>query len=219
MAVVQTFRAISEFLSSMKCLDISSPKDLIIFMTKLVVSPRNWKFLPIYAGKIGLHVRTMWSRRVGPGCHVFTIMGSNLGKHHSEKYSPTSFSGHFCLSSRPKQIHLVSRCYSPQIITLCDLNLDRRFLFHTSSQFFSSCFWCDNQFWPHRVSTETVSASTIITLNTVSRTTLIMYTLWVAQACASDAHNSVWQTGRILENSVCASESGWEKMGSWGSVS
>lgn len=59
MAVVQTFRAISEFLSSMKCLGISSPKDLIIFMTKLVVSPWNWKFLPIYAGKIGLHVRTM----------------------------------------------------------------------------------------------------------------------------------------------------------------
>lgn len=218
MAVVQTFRAISEFLSSMKCLGISSPKDLIIFMTKLVVSPRNWKFFPIYAGKIGLHVRTMWSRRVGPGRHVFTIMGSNLGNH-SEKCSPTSFSGHFCLSSYPKQIHLISRCYSPQIITLCDLNLDRRFLLHTSSQFFSSCFWCDNKFWQHRVSTERVSASTIITLNTVSRTTVIMCTLWVAQACASDAHNSVWQKRRILENSVCASESGREKLGGWGSVS
>lgn len=78
MAVVQTFRVISEFLSSMKCLGSSSPKDLIIFMTKLVVSPWNWKFLPIYAGKIGLHVRTMWIRRVGPGCHVFTVMCHDL---------------------------------------------------------------------------------------------------------------------------------------------
>ena len=79
MAVIQIFRVISEFLSSMKCLGSSSPKDLIIFMTKLVVSPWNWKFLPIYAGKIGLHVRTMmWISRVGPGCHVFNVMCHNL---------------------------------------------------------------------------------------------------------------------------------------------
>jgi len=59
MAVVQTFRVISEFLSSMKYLGSSSPKDLIIFMTKLAVSSWNWKFFPIYSGKTGLHLRTM----------------------------------------------------------------------------------------------------------------------------------------------------------------
>lgn len=74
MAVVQTFRVISEFLSSMECLGSSSPKDLINFMTKLVVSPWNWKFLLIYAAKTGLHIRTMWIRRMGQGCHVFTVM-------------------------------------------------------------------------------------------------------------------------------------------------
>lgn len=47
-------------------------------MTKLVVSLWNWKFLPIYAGKIGLHVRTMWIRKVGLGCHVFTAMYRDL---------------------------------------------------------------------------------------------------------------------------------------------
>lgn len=114
MAVVQALRVISEFLSSMKCLGSSSPKDLIIFMTKLVVSLRNWKFLPIYVGKIGLHIRTMWIRRVALGCHVFAVIQCDLGaselqkKHHSEKCKicPTFLSGHFC-HSKQNQIHLV----------------------------------------------------------------------------------------------------------------
>lgn len=114
MAVVQALRVISEFLSSMKCLGSSSPKDLIIFMTKLVVSLQNWKFLPIYAGKIGLHIRTMWNKRVAPGCHVLAVIQCDLGarelqkKHYTEKCKvcPAFLSGHFCCSQQ-NQIHLV----------------------------------------------------------------------------------------------------------------
>lgn len=171
MAVVQAFRVISEFLSSMKCLGSSSPKDLIIFMTKLVVSPWNWKFLSIYAAKIRLHVRTMWIRRVEPGCHVFThvpwLREWELRKnHHPEKFRAAH--------STPEQVHLVSHCYSQ---LTAKITIVIWIWPHTSYQFSFFFFWCDNSFWLHRVSAEPISAPSIIKLNTVPRTIVTMFTV------------------------------------------
>lgn len=141
MAVVQTFRVISEFLSSMKYLGSSSPKDLIIFMTKLVVSPWNWKFLPIYAAKIRLHVRTMWIRRVEPGCHVFThvlwLRECELQKNqHSEKFRATHQQPKAAPCSYSLLLSIDTKDHS------CYLSLARRIVPHTSYWFLF--FWCDN---------------------------------------------------------------------------
>lgn len=161
----------------------------------------------------------MWIRRVGPGCHVFTIMCHDL-----ENVSCRSA---IRKSARPPHdpfwsfLPLQQSKAAPfSLLLLFPTNKSIIVIWiWPESSFFILLpiffFWCDNEFWQHTVSTEPISISSIIILNTVIGNHC--YYVHII-SCVSDAHDSLWLEGRMWENFIYASERGWKKLRSWGSI-